>query len=117
MPVSELPAYPTTNAPISPSEPDWPEPASETMLSFALAVASQIDDTNLKEGLSAGLASCGEIENSVGTISTFEMVAATRDAIENLRRSRTATKHSIEQSRRSLFATRMLLRALRQAYL
>lgn len=116
MPVNQLPAYPPTTARTPPSEQAWPEPTSDTMLSFALAVASQIDDANLKEELSARVISNAEMDSPVATFSALEMVAATRDAIDDVRRSRVATKHAIEHSRRSLFATRMLLRALRQNY-
>src|ERR1700730_2037947 len=114
MSVNQRPAYPPTKAPIPPSEQAWPEPTSDTMLSFALAVANQIDDENLKEELSARVGSNAEMDSPVGTVSALEMVAATRDAIDDVRRSRVATKHAIEQSRKSLFATRMLLRALRR---
>jgi hypothetical protein len=78
------------------------------MLSFALAVANQIEDANLKEELSAMVATNAEMDSRVGTISASAMVAMTRHAIDGVRRSRVATKHAIEQSQRSLFATRML---------
>jgi hypothetical protein len=46
-----------------------------------------------------------------------ESIARTCEAIDRVRRSRTATRHAIERSRKSLHETQALLVALRHIYL
>jgi hypothetical protein len=94
--------------------PDEEDHTSETMLSFALAVASQIEDQNLKVGLSAGLASSLDAEPTKD-LSTSEVIAHACAELDELCHSRRATNEAIARSRTSLTATRMLLRSIAQA--
>src|SRR5689334_17910362 len=98
MSVRNLPGSVAPEATIPDAELDCPSPTSETMLSFALAVASQIEDRTLKEGLSAGLVSSIDPEPPATTASVLEMVASTCAAIEAISRARLATRRALERS-------------------
>jgi hypothetical protein len=102
MAVSELPASQTQSE---------PNPASETLLSFALAVAGQIEDRGLRAGLSAGLIADLDPELPKD-VPLAECIAATCAAIESVARARLATRAAVVRSRKSLLTTRSLLSLL-----
>ena len=105
---------PVASETIPPLALDLPEPASDTMLSFALAVASQIHDQTLKEQLSDGLVASLDPDAPPQDASLPQIVASICASIEAMTHARAATREALERSMTSVHATRTLLRSLAQ---